>query len=53
MCSMKVLESAAVILAMLVPFVAIKTTNLSTYIYWTAVVAIYLGYIAYRRWEVE
>ncbi len=50
---MKVLEFAVVILAMIVPFAAIKTIDLSTYIYWTAVVATYLVYIALRRWDVE
>ncbi len=50
---MRVVEFAAVILAMLVPFAAIKTNDLSTYMYWTAVVSAYLIYTAYRRWEVE
>ncbi len=53
MCSMKVHEFAATILAMLVPFMVIKTDDLSTYIYWTAVVSLYLIYTAFRRWEIE
>lgn len=53
MCSMRAVEFAAVLIAMLVPFVAIKTDDLTTYLYWTAVVTAYLAHIAYRRWEVE
>ncbi|MBE8539679.1 hypothetical protein ICJ57_06080 [Geoglobus acetivorans] len=47
------MEFAAVLLAMLVPFIAIKSHDLAAYIYWTAVVATYLAYISYRRWEIE
>lgn len=50
---MKVLELAAVIAAMLFPFFAIKSNDLTSYFYWFAVTAIYLLYIAARRWEVE
>ncbi len=50
---MRAVEFAAVLTAMLVPFAAIKTDDMSTYAYWTVVVAAYLAYIAYRRWEVE
>ncbi|AKG92077.1 hypothetical protein GAH_00581 [Geoglobus ahangari] len=53
MCSMRSVEFVAVLTAMLVPFVALKTSDLSTYLYWTAVVSAYLAHIAYRRWEVE
>ncbi|MEM1579136.1 MAG: hypothetical protein QXN34_02890 [Archaeoglobaceae archaeon] len=47
---MKALESLIIILAMCVPFIAIRSADLSTYIYWTAVSAFYLAYIALRRW---
>ena len=47
---MKFLEGLIVILAMLVPFVAIKTHDLLTYIYWCAVASAYLAYIAFSRW---
>ncbi len=50
---MRAVEFAAVILAMLVPFIAIKTHDMATYIYWTVVVAAYLAYTAFRRWDVE
>ncbi len=52
---MKVLEGVIVVLAMLLPFVAFKTADLTTYIYWTAVTAAYLVYIALTsgRWVNE
>ncbi len=50
---MRFIELLIIILAMLVPFFAIKTNDLSTYVYWITVVTLYLIYIAVRRWEVE
>ena len=52
---MKVLEGVIVVLAMLLPFVAFKTADLTTYIYWVAVTALYLVYIALTsgRWVNE
>ncbi len=47
---MKVLEGLVVVLAMSVPFMAIKSADLTTYIYWSLVSAIYLAYIAVSRW---
>ncbi len=47
---MKLLEGIVVIAAMLVPFVAIKSHDMTTYFYWTAVAAAYLAYIAIKRW---
>ena len=49
-CSMKSLEGLIVVLAMLVPFIAIKSHDLSTYAYWSVVTAIYLVYISLSRW---
>ena len=50
---MRAVEFAVVLLAMVVPFIAIRSHDLAAYIYWTVVVAAYLAYITYRRWEVE
>lgn len=50
---MKWLEFVLVIVAMLIPFFAIKSSDISTYVYWTAVVVIYLAYKAVGRWESE
>ncbi|MEM0203384.1 MAG: hypothetical protein QXO16_06270 [Archaeoglobaceae archaeon] len=47
---MRVVEVLVVLLAMCVPFVAIKSTNLATYLYWTVVSALYLIYVALKRW---
>ncbi len=47
---MKVLEGLIVIAAMLLPFIAIKSYDLTTYIYWCAVTAAYLAYITLSRW---
>jgi len=52
-CSMRILELIVVIFAMLIPFIAMKSEDLTTYLFWIAVVAIYLVYIAVRRWEIE
>lgn len=49
-CSMKLLEGVIIIAAMLVPFVAIKSHDMTTYLYWTAVAAAYLIYITIKRW---
>ncbi len=53
MCSMRLLEIAIVLIAMLFPFFGMKSYNLSAYIYWIVVTAIYLTYISLRRWELE
>ncbi|AGK61206.1 hypothetical protein Asulf_01208 [Archaeoglobus sulfaticallidus PM70-1] len=45
---MKLLEGLIVVLAMIVPFFAIKSYDLSTYIYWCIVASLYLAYIAVR-----
>ncbi len=50
---MRILELIVVIFAMLIPFIAMKSEDLTTYLFWIAVVAIYLVYIAVRRWEIE
>ncbi len=50
---MRVIEPLLIILAMIFPFVGIKSHDLSTYIYWTAVVSLYLAYTTYKRWEIE
>ncbi len=42
-----------VIAAMLLPFFAMKEENLVPFFYWFAVTALYLIYIAVRRWEIE
>ncbi|WP_290902596.1 hypothetical protein [Ferroglobus sp.] len=42
-----------VLLAMLLPFISLKSNNLAAYFYWFAVTALYLIYISMRRWEVE
>jgi len=47
---MKALEGLVVIAAMILPFVAIKSQDMSTYFYWTSVAAAYLVYITLRRW---
>ncbi len=47
---MKLLEGAIIIAAMLVPFWAIKSYDMTTYLYWTAVTAAYLIYITIKRW---
>ncbi|MBO8179784.1 MAG: hypothetical protein H0Z19_04785 [Archaeoglobus sp.] len=47
---MKLLEGVIIIAAMLVPFVAIKSHDMTTYLYWTAVAAAYLIYITIKRW---
>lgn len=47
---MKLLEGVIIIAAMLVPFWAIKSHDMTTYLYWTAVTAAYLLYIAIKRW---
>jgi hypothetical protein len=47
---MKLLEGLIVILAMSLPFVAIKSNDMLTYIYWCAVASAYLLYIALSRW---
>ncbi|MCS7144296.1 MAG: hypothetical protein NZ879_04675 [Archaeoglobaceae archaeon] len=47
---MKALEGLIVVLAMCVPFLLIKTMDLTTYVYWSLVSAIYLVYIAISRW---
>ncbi len=52
-CSMRLLEILIVVIAMLVPFAAIKSADLTTFAYWNIVAAAYLAYIAIRRWEVE
>jgi hypothetical protein len=47
---MKALEGLIVVLAMSVPFIAIKSADMTTYIYWSLVSAVYLAYIAVSRW---
>ncbi len=47
---MKLLEGLVVILAMIVPFVLIKSHDMLTYVYWCCVASIYLIYIALSRW---
>ncbi|MDK2795610.1 MAG: hypothetical protein PWQ22_203 [Archaeoglobaceae archaeon] len=47
---MKALEGLIVVLAMCIPFIAIKSQDLTTYVYWCLVSAIYLAYIAVSRW---
>lgn len=48
--SIRGFEALIVLLAMCVPFVAIRSIDLSTYFYWTIVSALYLTYVALRRW---
>ena len=50
---MRWLEFIIVLLAMMVPFFAIKRHDLTSYFYWACVTALYLVYISARRWEVE
>jgi|Deesub1362A_J573_1020465.scaffolds.fasta_scaffold00615_5 hypothetical protein len=50
---MRLFELGVVIAAMLVPFIAIKSNSLATFVYWNTVVTAYLAYIAVRRWEYE
>jgi len=50
-CSMRLMEVIVVVLAMLVPFIAIKSKDFTTYLYWIGVTSIYLVYISLRRWE--
>jgi hypothetical protein len=45
---MKWLEGLVVVSAMLLPFVAIKSEDLTTYVYWILVSAAYLTYTAVR-----
>ncbi|MFN3384005.1 MAG: hypothetical protein ACK401_03805 [Archaeoglobaceae archaeon] len=47
---MKGVEALIVLLVMCVPFIAIKSTDLATYLYWTVVSALYLIYVALKRW---
>jgi len=47
---MRWLEFLVVIIAMFLPFVAMKRTDMTVYIYWTAISALYLAFIAFRRW---
>jgi len=47
---MKALEGLIIVLVMSVPFIAIKSADLTTYIYWSLVSAMYLTYIAVSRW---
>ncbi len=47
---MKLLEGLAIIAAMSVPFFAIKSHDMSVYLYWTAVTTAYLIYITIKRW---
>ncbi|MEM0215150.1 MAG: hypothetical protein QXU31_04305 [Archaeoglobaceae archaeon] len=47
---MKALEGLIVVLVMCIPFVAIKSLDLTTYLYWSIVSAVYLAYIAFSRW---
>ena len=50
---MRPLEILIVVIAMLIPFAAIKSADFTTFAYWNIVAAAYLAYIAVRRWEVE
>ena len=50
---MRWLEIVIVLLAMMVPFFAIKRYDLTSYLYWACLTALYLLYISARRWEVE
>ncbi len=50
---MRLAEILIVIAAMLLPFFTLRVENLATFVYWNAVAAVYLIYIAVRRWEVE
>ncbi len=47
---MRGFEALIILLAMCVPFIAIKSTDLTTYLYWTLVSALYLIYVALKRW---
>jgi len=48
---MRLMEVIVVVLAMLVPFIAIKSKDFATYLYWIGVTSVYLVYISLRRWE--
>ncbi len=50
---MKGLDVVAVLIAMLVPFFAFKSHDLTSYFYWFAVTFAYLLFVWARRWEVE
>ena len=50
---MRWIETLIVLLAMVVPFFAIKRYDLTSYFYWAFLTAVYLIYIAARRWEIE
>ncbi len=50
---MRWIEALVVVTLMLVPFVAFKSSDLTTYAYWNVVTAVYLAYISLRRWEGE
>jgi hypothetical protein len=50
---MRWIEGVVVVIAMLIPLFAIKTTDFTTFAYWVLLTTLYLGYIAFRRWEVE
>ncbi|ADC66598.1 hypothetical protein Ferp_2491 [Ferroglobus placidus DSM 10642] len=47
------IDIVIVLLAMLLPFISLKSNDLTAYFYWFAVTALYLLYISIRRWEVE
>jgi hypothetical protein len=47
---MRLFEALVVIIAMCVPFVVMKSSDLTAYIYWTLVSAAYLIFIALRMW---
>jgi|Deesub1362B_J571_1020462.scaffolds.fasta_scaffold00305_6 hypothetical protein len=47
---MKSLEAIIILTAMIVPFVAIKSYDISTYAYWSIITGIYLVYISISRW---
>ena len=47
---MRLLECIIITALMLLPFAAFRSNDLTTYAYWNLVAAIYLVYIAIRRW---
>ncbi|MDW7990127.1 MAG: hypothetical protein RMH75_05645 [Archaeoglobaceae archaeon] len=47
---MRQIESFLIIIAMCVPFLAIKRADMTTYLYWTIISAFYLIFTAFRRW---
>lgn len=47
---MRVIEPLIVLLAMCVPFIAIRSTDLATYLYWVSISVLYLVYVALKRW---